>query len=52
MKYVILSELVGTPGDEYHPVEGVNLLALVEGGFIKAAPTSKKSDKTEATKES
>lgn len=41
MKYIIVSELVGTPGDEYHPAEGINVEALLEGGFIKAEKQSK-----------
>lgn len=43
MKYIIVSDLVGTPGDEYHPAEGINVEALVDGGFIKETktPTSK-----------
>lgn len=36
MKYIIVSELVGEPGDEFHPAEGINVEALLEGGFIKA----------------
>ena len=35
MKYTILSPRVGTPGDEYVPLEGVNIDALVAGGFIE-----------------
>jgi hypothetical protein len=34
MKYTIVSELVGNPGDEYVAPEGVNVAALLEGGFI------------------
>ena len=34
-KLVIVSELVGTPGDEFHPEDGVNVEALIEGGFVK-----------------
>ena len=40
MKYTIISELVGTPGDEYVPADGINVEALVEGGFIKAEKSS------------
>jgi hypothetical protein len=39
MKYIIVSELVGTPGEEFVPPEGTNVEALIEGGFI----TTKKS---------
>ena len=35
MKYTILSPRIGTPGDEYVPVDGVNVDALLEGGFIE-----------------
>jgi hypothetical protein len=36
MKYIVVSELVGTPGDVFTPKEGVNVQALLDGGFIKA----------------
>lgn len=36
MKYIIISDLVGTPGDVFVPAEGINIDALLEGGFIKA----------------
>lgn len=42
MKYSIISELVGKPGDEFVPAEGVNVEALIEGGFIKAEKPSTK----------
>lgn len=35
MKYTIVSDLVGKPGDEFHPGECINVEALVDGGFIK-----------------
>jgi hypothetical protein len=35
MKYTILSPRIGTPGDEYVPVDGVNVVTLLEGGFIE-----------------
>ena len=35
MKYTILSPRIGTPGDEYVPVAGVNVDALLNGGFIE-----------------
>ncbi len=41
MKYTILSELVGTPGAQFHPEEGTNIEALIEGGFIKADKETK-----------
>jgi|LakMenEpi03Aug12_release.lakeMendotaPanAssembly.Ray.scaffolds.fasta_scaffold11889_6 hypothetical protein len=33
-RLIILSELVGTPGDEYLPKPGVNVDALIANGFI------------------
>lgn len=36
MKYIVVSDLVGTPGDEYIVEEGINVEALIDGGFIKA----------------
>ena len=35
MKYEIVSPRIGTPGDIYVPVDGVNIDALVAGGFIE-----------------
>jgi hypothetical protein len=32
--YKIVSPRIGTPGDEFVPVAGVNLDALIAGGFI------------------
>jgi hypothetical protein len=40
MKYTILSPRIGTPGDTYEPVDGVNVDALVAGGFIIQSPTT------------
>ena len=40
MKYEIVSPRIGCPGDEYVPVEGVNIDALVAGGFIIQSPTT------------
>lgn len=45
MKYIIISELVGTPGDVFVPGEGINVDALIEGGFIKA---EKQNNKTQS----
>ena len=42
MKYTVVSDLVGTPGEEYVPAEGVNVEALLAGGFIKADNDNKK----------
>ena len=45
MKLIIVSELVGTPGEEFVPSEGINVEALVEGGFIKQQkPIKEKSE--------
>lgn len=41
-KYIIVSDLVGVPGEEFIPAEGVNVEALLDGGFIKAESKSKK----------
>lgn len=49
-KLIIVSELVGTPGEEFVPDEGVNVEALLEGGFIKR--TSAKSGKLNPTTDS
>ena len=35
MKYTIVSPRIGIPGDEYVPVDGVNVDALVAGGCIE-----------------
>ena len=47
--YVILSERLGTLGDKYTPADGVNIEALLAGGFIGQRSTTKaaKSAKTE-----
>ena len=42
MKLIIVSELVGKPGDEFVPAEGINVEALIEGGFIKQEKASSK----------
>ena len=39
MKYEIVSPRIGTPGNEYEPSEGVNIDALIAGGFIIQSPT-------------
>lgn len=44
-KYVVVSHKVGTPGDEFVPPEGVNVAALLAGGFI-STKKSPKPDKT------
>jgi hypothetical protein len=45
MAYVISSPRLGTVGDAYEPADGVNIEALIEGGFIKSTSKSTKSDK-------
>lgn len=45
MAYVIASSRLGTVGDVYEPADGVNIEALIEGGFIKSTNKSTKSDK-------
>jgi len=49
MKYTIIAENVGTPGAEFIPVEGLNLEALLEGGFIKSDKTTQEPAKTVET---
>jgi hypothetical protein len=45
VKLIIVSDLVGTPGEEFVPAEGINVEALIEGGFIKQEkPTKEKSE--------
>ena len=45
MSYKIVSPRVGTPGDEFVPSEGVNIEALIAGGFV-VDTAAKKSAKT------
>ena len=45
--YVIVSERVGTPGDVYTPADGINVQALLDGGFI----TQKTSRQSKTTNE-
>jgi hypothetical protein len=45
-KYIVISELVGEPGAEFIPDEGINVEALIEGGFIKS-DSKTKTAKTE-----
>jgi hypothetical protein len=45
MAYVIASPRLGTVGDAYEPADGVNIEALIDGGFIKSTIKSAKSDK-------
>ncbi len=41
--YVIVSPRLGTPGDKYEPQDGVNIEALLEGGFISTDKPKKSS---------
>jgi hypothetical protein len=52
--YTIVSPRVGTPGEEYTPTDGVNIDALIQGGFIveTSKPKAPKSDKVTPNKES
>ena len=45
MSYKILSPRVGTPGEVFVPGEGVNIEALIAGGFV-VDTSAKKSAKT------
>jgi hypothetical protein len=53
VKYLINSPKVGTVGDEFVAAEGINIQALLDGGFIveestdkpKKSPTIKKDPK-------
>ena len=45
MKYTILNEAVGEVGTEFVPDDGINVEALIEGGFIKSTSKATKSDK-------
>jgi len=51
MKYVVVSPRVGEPGSVFEPAEGVNVDALLEGGFIKAASKPKASDEPKISPE-
>ena len=35
MPYKIISPRLGTPGDEYDAADGINIAALIEGGFVE-----------------
>ena len=45
MAYKIISNKIGTPGDEYVPTEGTNIEALIEHGFIESDKPPTKSAK-------
>lgn len=46
MKYTITHEAVGEVGTEFVPDNGINVQALIDGGFIKSTSKATKSDKT------
>ena len=48
MTYLIASNKLGVVGDLYTPAEGINVEALLFGGFIveQSTPKTKKSAKT------
>ena len=50
MKYIIKSERVGKPGEEYVPVEGADLKWMIEAGFISTTE-SDSSSKVKSKKE-
>jgi len=45
MTYVIASSKLGTVGDVFEPADGINVEALLAGGFIKSTIKTIKSDK-------
>ena len=45
MSYKIISPRIGTPGEVFVPGEGVNIEALIAGGFV-VDTAAKKSAKT------
>lgn len=40
-KYIIQSDKLGTVGDTFEPADGINIDALLEGGFISTATETK-----------
>lgn len=50
MKYVIQSERLGKVGDSFEPAEGVNIEALIEGGFIAVEESTDTPKKTSTIK--
>jgi hypothetical protein len=46
-KYTVLSDKVGEPGSAYIPEEGINVAALLEGGFIAEVKQTKHKNDTE-----
>lgn len=50
MKYVIQSERLGKVGDSFEPADGVNIEALIEGGFIAVEESTDTPKKTSTIK--
>ena len=50
MKYIVQSERVGTPGEEYVPVEGADIQWMLDGGFISTTE-DESSSKVKSKKE-
>ena len=46
-KYTVVSDKVGEPGAPFVPEEGINVAALLEGGFIAEVKSSKHKHDTE-----
>lgn len=51
MAYKIASERLGKIGDEFEPAEGINIEALIEGGFIQSTSKAHKTAKTEVSEQ-
>ena len=47
MTYRIVSPRIGNPGDKFTPEDGVNVDALLEGGFIADDDKPRKTTKPE-----
>jgi hypothetical protein len=50
MKYIVNSRRVGVLGDVYVPVDGVNVAALIDGGFIIEVESTPKAAKSATIK--
>lgn len=46
-KYTVISDKVGEPGTPYIPEDGINVAALLDGGFIAEVKQSKNKNETE-----
>lgn len=51
MKYVIVSDRVGKPGDKFEPATEEEAAALLAGGFIQQAGGKSATMETEKTEE-